>query len=326
MHPRLVRATRWLVPLVLVVLLSSCGGSGVITVVGLSDSDQVAPAINGTLVAWEDDRNGTDVDVYDRNMTSPPGNEALIAGGPGDQFEPAVSDQYVVWNDSNTAIRAFSRSGGNVITVANGNGNRFDPAVCGSLVVWTDMRNGNPDIYGRDLAGGQEFPIATSPAAEAYPDCDGNRVVYMSTGAVTGADISMFDRTTGTTSVVSAQPWNEWQPAISGNLVVWQAWPNQPNCCIQIQGVDLSTGAPIPVTSGTGNQLTPDVSSSLVVWEDDRGTTPQVWYLDLTTGTGGPVVNTGGTAPPEQAPQVSGRNVVWQQQQNGSWDIDMKNL
>ena len=83
---------------------------------------------------------------------------------------------------------------------------KFDPAVCGSLVVWTDMRNGNPDIHGRDLAGGQEFPIAASPAAEAYPDCDGSRVISMSSGATTGADIYLFDRTTG--AVASAQPRN----------------------------------------------------------------------------------------------------------------------
>jgi Tol biopolymer transport system component len=138
--------------------------------------------------------------------------------------------------------------------------------------------------------------------------------------------IAAFDLTTGATTVVSAQPWNEWIPAISGDRVVWRAWPNQPNCCIQIFGFDLSTGAPISVTSGSGNQLTPDVSRTIVVWEDDRGKKPEVWYLDLSSGTEAAVVDTGGTAPPEEAPQVSGRSVVWQQQINGSWDIEMFTL
>jgi TolB protein len=327
MGARLGRATRWFVPLFLVLFLTSCGGTGVVVVVGLSDSDQQVPAINGTMVAWEDYRNGSDADVYARDMTSSPGSETLIAGGPGDQVQPAVSDQYIVWVD-NSAIRAQSRSGGNAINVATGNGDRFDPAVCGSLVVWTDMRNGNPDIYGRDLAGGQEFPIAATPATEAYPDCDGNRVVYMGIGATTGADIFLFDRTTGATTTVSAQPWNEWQPAISGSRIVWQGWPGQglPSAIIQIFGVDLSTGAPIAVTTGSGNQTMPDISGTVVVWQDDRGKNPEAWYLDLASGTEGPVVDTGGLAPPEVAPQVSGRRVVWQQRQNGSWDVYMKNL
>jgi len=64
----------------------------------------------------------------------------------------------------------------------------------------------------------------------------------------------------------------------------------------------------------------PDVSESIVVWQDDRNTNPQVWYRDL-AGTEIPVAM--GTA---QAPQVSGRRVVWQQQVNGSWDILMKDL
>src|SRR6266700_6843265 len=250
MYPR---AARWLGPLVLVVLLSSCGGTGVVTVV--SGQDSVAPAINGTLVAWEDYRNGT-ADIYDRNMTSPPGSETLVADGGTDQTDPAVSNQYVVWVDNGSAIDAMPSAGGSVINVVSGHP-VFDPAVCGSLVVWTDLRSGTANIYGEDLAGGSEFPIATGSATAAYPACDGSRVVYMCTGATTAADICMFDRTTGATTVISAQPWNEWQPAISGTRVVWQAWPNQPNCCIQIKGVDLSTGAPITVASGSGNQVTP---------------------------------------------------------------------
>jgi hypothetical protein len=120
--------------------------------------------------------------------------------------------------------------------VATGN-NNYDPAVCGSLVVCTDTRNGNPDIFGRDFTGCQEFPVATTPAVEAYPDCDGSRVVYMSAAPI--ADTYMFDRTTGATTVVSAQPWNEWQPAISGDRVVWQAWP-----ALRASTSSASTSAP----------------------------------------------------------------------------------
>jgi TolB protein len=320
MHGRLGRPTRWIAPLLLVLFLTSCGGTGVVVVVG-NESDQLVPAINGTMVAWEDYRNvdaGAGSDVYARDMTSSPGPETLIAGGNGDQGQPAVSDQYIVWVD-NSAIRARPRSGGNAINVATGSGDRFDPAVCGSLVVWTDMRNGNADIFGRNLAGGQDFPIATSPATEAYPDCDGNRVVYMSTGATTFSDISMFDRTTGATTVVSAQPWIEWQPAISGNRVVWQAWQTTG---IDILGVDLSTGTPLTATNASGDQTLPDISGTIVVWEDDSGTNSAVRYRDLAGGTEQPVV-TGGAG---RAPKISGRSVVWQQQQNGSWDIEMKNL
>jgi beta propeller repeat protein len=184
------------------------------------------------------------------------------------------SDQYIVWVDDG-AIRARSRSGGQHRERRHGD-QQVRPGRVRQPRGLERHAQREPDIFGRDLAGGQELPIATSPATEAYPDCDDSRVVYMSTSATTGVDISLFDRTTGATTVVSAQPWNEWIPAISGSRVVWQAWPNQPNCCIQIKGIDLSTGAPIPVTSGSGNQLMPDVSEAIVVWQDERNTNPEV--------------------------------------------------
>src|SRR6266540_1434421 len=253
MHGRLGRVTRWLLPLLLVPLLTACGSS-VITVVG-NEFDQQVPAINRTMVAWEDYRNidaGGGVDVYARDMTSTPGSETLIAGGPGDQGQPTVSDQYIVWVDNGNAIRARPRNGGSVLNVAVGNGDKFDPAVCGSLVVWTVTQNGNTDIYGRDLAGGQAFPIANTP--------------------------------------VSTQPWHEWRPAISGNRVVWQALASA-DTGIDLLGVDLSTGTPFTVTTAVGDQTMPDISGTLVVWQDGQGA---VWSRDLAGGTPSPVAM-GGT-------------------------------
>jgi TolB protein len=327
MHARLVRAPRWLVLLPLALLLSSCGGPSIVAVT-TNDADQLVPTVNGTMVAWEDYRNvdaGAGSDVYARDMTSSPGPETLIAGGNGDQGQPAVSNQYIVWVD-NSAIRARPRSGGNAINVATGNGDKFDPAVCGSLVVWTDMRNGNPDIYGRDLAGGQDFPIAATPAVEAYPDCDGNRVVYMSIGTTTATDIYLFDRTTGATTPVSTQPGNEWQPAISGNRVVWQASTLNGT---HIFGKDLSTGAPLAVSTypGTANQTLPAISGTIVTWQDNRSGTDDVWYIDLMGGSENPVAGVGATAE-RRAPKVSGRRIVWQQRTSSttSWDIYQRDV
>src|SRR6266536_1564031 len=107
---------------------------------------------------------------------------------------------------------------------------------------------------------------------------------------------------------------------ISGNRVVRQARPGSAG--IEILGVDLSNGTPFTATIGPGNQTMPDTSGTIVVWQDDSGTNSQVRYRDLAGGTEQPVVATGGPAPPGRAPQISGRRVVWQQQQNRSWDID----
>jgi hypothetical protein len=73
--------------------------------------------------------------------------------------------------------------------------------------------------------------------------------------------------------------------------------------------------------------MMPDVSGSLVVWQDERGTLPDVWYLDLAGGFESPVAP--GSAPADRrAPQVSGRRVVWQQRASSiaSWDIYQRDV
>src|SRR6266498_238360 len=130
------------------------------------------------MVAWEDYRNvdaGAGSDVYARDMTSTPGPETLIAGGNGDQGQPAVSDRYIVWVD-NSAIRARPCSGGNVINFATGNGDKLDPAVCGSLVVWQAWQTTGIDILGVDLSTGTPFTVTNDSGNQT--DISGTLVAW----------------------------------------------------------------------------------------------------------------------------------------------------
>src|SRR5262249_51133653 len=140
----------------------------------------------------------------------------------------------------------------------------------------------NSDVYAKDLAGGPVIPVATSSAVEAYPACDAGRVVYMYNPGGGQADIRLYDVASGQTSVVSDQPWTEGRPAISGNLVVWQALTGGD---IQIFGKNLDTGQDFVVTNGPGNQMAPTISGSVVAWEDARSGVVRVWWRDLTSST-----------------------------------------
>ena len=248
------------------------------------DYNQVSPSINGGSVVWEDSRNdatdGTDIYMFDNNT------ETLVAGGNGDQQTPRISSSYIVWLDSGRLV-AKDRTSGAVFNVTNGPATQADPVLCGSVVAWTDTGN-NSDVYARDLAGGAQVAVAASSAVEAYPACDAGRVVYMYAPTGQFASIRLYDLATGATTVVASDPWNDWQPAISGNLVVWQAWPNQPDTIngIQIMGKNLGNGHSFTVTSGPNHQTAPVISGSAVAWEDLRSGTERVWWRDLQSLTG----------------------------------------
>jgi hypothetical protein len=300
--------------------LSACAGERIVP----SDFDQVSPAFNGETVVWEDSRNDeTDgTDIYAFNT----GAESKVAGGPGEQDQPAISNQYIVWIDEGR-LRAKDLSSGNVFNVTNGAATQTDPAVCGSVAVWSDTGN-NSDVYAKDLAGGSEIAVATSPAVEAYPACDAGRVVYTYAPIGSSSSIRLYNIGTGQTEVVSSELWNEWRPGISGDRVVWQAWPTQPDTAqgIQIFGTDLATGQDFVVSDGANHQTAPVISGSTVAWEDVRSGQTEIWWRDLAT-TMPPGIPVDGTqAGPQQAPALFNRQVAFQSDSPGPWNIFLAQL
>jgi hypothetical protein len=299
--------------------LSACVGERIVP----SDFDQVSPAFNGETVAWEDSRNEeTDgTDIYAFNL----GAESKVAGGPGEQDQPAISNQYIVWIDEGR-LRAKDLSSGAVFPVTNGTATKADPAVCGSVAVWIDTGN-NTDVYAKQLPDGPEIPVATSPAVEAYPACDAGRVVYMYAPLGAASDIRRYNIATGQTEVVADEPWNEWRPGISGNRVVWQAWPTQPDTDegIQIFGTDLATGQDFVVSDGANHQTAPVISGSTVAWEDVRSGQREIWWRDLaTTMPGIPVDST--QAGSQQMASIFNRQVAFQSDSAGPWNIFVSQL
>ncbi len=269
-----------------------------------SDYDQTAPATDGLTVVWEDSRNaataGTDVYLYDTETST----QSWSPEGTANRVEPAISNGYIVWID-NGRLRAKNRSTGQVFNVTSGGATQSDPALCGSVVTWTDTRSGS-DVYARDLAGGSEIAVAATSAVEAYPACDAGRIVYMRSASNEWATIRMYDLASQQTTVVSSKPFNQWRPAISGDRVVWQAWPNQPDTTegIQIRGTNLSTGVDFTVSDGPGNQTAPVISGPVVAWEDARDGDPRMWWRDLTATKGEQPVTTEDVIGAQQAPAL----------------------
>jgi hypothetical protein len=291
-----------------------------------NDFDQVSPAFNGDDVVWEDSRNAeTDgTDVYRFNYST--GTESKVAGGTGEQDQPAISDQYIVWIDRGTLKAQGLQPGSAPFNLTNGSATPTDPAICGSLAVWSDTAN-NSDIYAKNLPSGPVVPVATSSAVEAYPACDAGRVVYMYAPTGSDADIRLYNMGTGQTTTVTNQIWNEWRPSISGNRVVWQAWPNpsDPTQGIQIYGKKLDTNQGFVVSEGAQDQTVPVISGSTVAWEDTRSGRSQIWWRDLCTTM--PQIPVDSTLDGIQvSPSLVGRNVAFQSNAAGPWNTYLAQL
>jgi hypothetical protein len=134
------------------------------------------------------------------------------------------------------------------------------------------LGNGAQCVASRRTSGSRRRPLATSPAVGAYPGCDAGRVVYSSSPLGGISDVKLYDIAAQQTRDVANQPYNEWRPSISGNRVVWQAWPGPD---INILGTNLATGQDFTVTNAAGSQTAPMISGSTVAWEDVRSDPPE---------------------------------------------------
>jgi beta propeller repeat protein len=117
--------------------------------------------------------------------------------------------------------------------VCNQFGGQAGPDIAGAMAVWTDNRNGNLDIYGKDLSTGKRYAVCTDPAQQDNPSVttsvtDSGKVHYVAvwvdarnyaTGDAT--DIYGRDITGRSNFVVAKSARVKWFPDISGQWVVW---------------------------------------------------------------------------------------------------------
>jgi beta propeller repeat protein len=246
--------------------------------------DNAFPAIDGSRVVWEDYRNdpnrrwdGTssdNPDIYIADLTDPPGaNNTLpsyrLSSTPGQQFNPRISGNLVVWEDWRDGVQAdlylYDLS-----LDSNGNGTPN----------WKEPPGTRPDP---DPA---EMRLTSTPWDEVTPDISGRRVLWVDyrrddgTGRV--SDIYLRDLDTpSATAVATDPPTIRYQPRIDGTKIVW-ADLRAGNA--DIYWLDLATGVSAPIAVCSVSQDVPDISGRRVAYSQERaGFVFNVWTQKLLT-------------------------------------------
>jgi len=105
------------------------------------------PAISGSVIVWQDNRNGNwDIYGYDPAVDT----EIEICLDSGDQEAAAIHGDTVVWQDNRGGdwdIYGYDLSARRVFPIYKGKGDQTEPDIHDEVVAWTDTRNGNKDIY-----------------------------------------------------------------------------------------------------------------------------------------------------------------------------------
>ncbi|MDO8301807.1 MAG: hypothetical protein Q7T18_01050 [Sedimentisphaerales bacterium] len=258
----------------------------------------------------------------------------------GEQSYPAVSGNYVVWQDKRDGALGYDIYRNNPANMKDANGqplcvvNRDQKlsAISGNIVVCQDYRNSsttaNPDIYyyrwPSDNIGTAVCTV--SACKQQNPAISENVIVWEDDrNTNTKPDIYGYDLTTGEfiiCDLAAAQSY----PAISGNIVVWQDSRNDisgdPNS--DIYGRHIDTNVEFAICKAAGAQQKPAISGTYVVWQDNRSGIPDgdpnndIYGKDIDTNTEFVICK----APGEQVNvAISGDIVVWEDQSGANSNI-----
>jgi beta propeller repeat protein len=222
------------------------------------DNDERNPVIHGNIVVWEDGPAG-DADVFGADITNPDyPMEFPIANFEFDQQSPAVHRTTVVWQDMYfgdwdiLAADIWQRNKPADFGVSLLEHEQTNPAISGETIVWQswglpteDNFPGNWDIYAARISE------PNNPAG--------------------------FPIATGDSSQTN--------PAIDGNLIVWQAWglPTEDDRAgnWDIFGYNLTTRHEFQITNNPHDQTNPAISGTTVVWQDSRDGNSQIYAVTL---------------------------------------------
>ncbi len=318
------------------------------------EGDQVCPHISSEFIVWEDQSSG-DICRYSLGW-----KRAIPFVRDGDQRRPKVHGKYVVYQEKTAegwSIYRFDPGSWKVEQVAEGTGeieldfdqklvwmrspsgkfgylnlasdqtsiiceapgNQTCAAVSGDWVVWMDNRTDTPDVYIYNLVENLEWPLAAGPDQDMYPDIKNDIVVWthyvpnLESWTLFTFDIPAVNRSwlEGGGGLSVASP-----PSVSEEILAWEDHTSR----WTVRKRPLYTSESMEVIPPWGAEpMNPNAGGSIVVYQYyDKAKGEWDIYMWKGREIKVPVF----TGPKDQInPATDGRLIVWQDRQNGSWDI-----
>ena len=228
--------------------------------------------------------------------------ERPVTTAPGDQRYPVVGRGTVVWEERTPSTRTSSPRTSHRRADDHRRRSRprkpvwqDSPAVGGGTILWREERiPGNYDVYGYDLA--EEGTSGPSPkvAGDQFAPSINGRVAAWVDNSGGNADIHGKDFSTGETFDVAQGGREQENPAVSGDVVVWEAQRTGDDGfgTFDVFGaeLDLAPAAPAGLTArGTAAGVvkldwTPSPEEDLAGYNVYRAASENGTYTKLNTG------------------------------------------
>ncbi|MFA5175836.1 MAG: hypothetical protein WC413_01065 [Candidatus Nanoarchaeia archaeon] len=260
------------------------------------------PAVNGNIIAWQDQRNGDsgtyryDIYAYDLSIDQ----ERRITSNSYALNYPFVYDNKIIWNDYRNAL--YPASVGDVymcdITPGSTNEcgtnndrritmfstiNKIPQSFKDNKITWQS----NYKVYMCDITPGSTYECGIAEKLITdnglFGDVYGNIVVYQ--GGDNRNYIYYYDLDSGTaTRLAPDGTMAQMYPRISGSKAVWQDGRNGNN---DIYMYNFDTSTETRITSSNCHEDSPDIYGNTIVWHKKSCAGDVNWGIrmcDLTPG------------------------------------------
>ena len=181
---------------------------------------------------------------------------------------------------------------------------------------------------------GTEIPITTDSVHQGRAAISGNYVVWTEPILyATNPDIYMYDISAGEVTQIGQvgiyMP--EFDPAISGNRIVWIEVqpvinPDDPDNLYPLTSVclfDILTNTTTKIATDYVDKKDTAISGDRIVWVDKRNDTYDIYMYDIPTEIETRITTNIST---KQNPAIFGDHIVWMDDRNGNWDIYMYDI
>ncbi len=202
-----------------------------------------------------------------------------------EQWAPDIDGHLVVWQDKRNGsdIYQYNLATETENILASTDEAQYQVRTHDGRVVWVDYRNGNADIYMKDL----KHPIPTdmvicdADSSQLTPAIHGNIITWTDNRAGNW-DIYMYDLLTGEEKPVCTNGNTQINPDVAGNIIVWE---DHRHGNPDIYGYNIALDDVFEVCRNSGEQRKPSIENPpghRIVWQDNRSGDWNIWHRYVT--------------------------------------------